>query len=595
MATNGAVRGRINWVKWGLGCSGLGTLLVVGLIFAGLIVGPMLFRRLSPENQERLVRRLPFLSVWQPTSEFAGAVVPTLAATRADALALLASPTDSPTEAPVSTATHTPSLTPTQATETPTPLLSATAMHTSTATDTATLTATLTTTLTATLTATHTVTSTATATASETPIPPTTIPTEPPTDQPTNIAAQPIPSATTIPTETPAPTETLSPTLTETPTATPSATATATVLPTNTPRPTATATDTPSATPSSTPSNTPSSTPTEPPTLTPVPTLPPLPTAEPLPASVRLRGLTWEPQKFNNCGPANLVQVMRYFKWQDPQTLVAGTLKPTQDDKNVSPSELIGYVNGRTSLRAISRVAGSLDLVKRLVAHGFPPILETGFYDPAEPQEGWIGHYMTIIAYNDLESRMYRLDTLKNEQSDIYATIDELWAHFNREYIVVYPPEREAELAALIGPDWDAALNAQNALNQARAAAAQQPSSPFAWFNVGSSFVLTGQYNEAAIAYDQAFSVGDVPYRMLWYQFGPFEAYYQAGQYDRALSLIEFTLETSKQRVEEMFYYRGLVAAARGDKSAAMEDFKRALAFNANYQAAKDALNRVRG
>jgi tetratricopeptide (TPR) repeat protein len=318
----------------------------------------------------------------------------------------------------------------------------------------------------------------------------------------------------------------------------------------------------------------------------------------PLPASYRIRGVHWEPQKFNNCGPANLVQAMRFYGWTDPQEMVAGALKPSPPDKNVSPHELADYVNKRTGgyLRAIVRTGGNMALVRQLVANNFMVILETGFYDPDKPQQGWIGHYLTVVAYDDNAGRLYKLDTYKGETNERYEVLDELWSHFNRLYIVVYQAARERELAAILGPQWDADYNRRYTLDRAREAAAAQPNNPFAWFNLGSSFAALERYLEAALAFDRAFSLPEpIPFRMLWYQFAPFEAYYRSGNYWQTISLAELVIESAKGHVEEAFYYRGIARAALGMWEEAYADIAAAVQFNPNLSAAVRALNLVRG
>ncbi len=327
-------------------------------------------------------------------------------------------------------------------------------------------------------------------------------------------------------------------------------------------------------------------------TPTPAPLLPPLPVRH------RLQGAQWEPQKFNNCGPANLVQAMRFYGWTDPQEVVAGALKPNQQDKNVSPHELADYVNSRTNgyLRAIVRTGGDMTLVRHLVANNFMVLLETGFYDPDTPQQGWIGHYLTIIAYDDGLGRLFKLDTYKGETNERYEVLDELWSHFNRVYIVVYKAAREPELRAILGDHWDEDYNRRYTLDRAREAAAAQPNNPFAWFNLGSSFTALGRYLEAALAFDRAFSLPDpIPFRLLWYQFAPFEAYYRSGNYWQVIALAESVIESAKGYVEEAFYYRGIARAGLGMWQEAHADIAAAVRFNPNFSAAVRAMNLVRG
>lgn len=556
---------RQNRLKWGLALVGIGLLLGSLVIFGGVLV----FRGLSPDLQDRIVKRIPLLEILLPPTGDLQALLPTVVA-----------PTINPASLLETVAPQTPFVpTPTRTIETitaPPSLTAAAILPSATAQPVASETAA------------PSATFTFTALPTETSIPiPATHTQVPPTFTPTfsgfellpsftpEFQSTTVPSATVtlvLPTETPVPTFTpsLLPTFPATNTLPPAPSATFTPeLPTNTVIPS--------------------------PSL--IPTLAPTNTPFPLPRSYRVQGrLSWEPQLWNNCGPANLIQAMRYYGWREGQYEVGAFLKPTQADKNVSPWELVRYVNTRTNLRAVSRQAGNLDLVKQLVSRDIMVILETGFYDPEDPEEGWIGHYLTVTAYDDTQGILWKLDTLRGETNQYYPLIDEWWSHFNREYIVVYPPSRHEEVMAILGPDADPTYNAQHALEIAHFEAGRSPQNPFAWFNVGTSLVALGRYQEAAQAYDVAYTVGGaegVPYRMMWYQFGPFEAYYQARRYDFALALINATIITSKENVEEMFYWRAMVEAAQGNTTAAKEDFLRALAYNGNFTPAFDALAAV--
>lgn len=76
----------------------------------------------------------------------------------------------------------------------------------------------------------------------------------------------------------------------------------------------------------------------------------------------------------------------------------------------------------------------------------------------------------------------------------------------------------------------------ENALATAQAEAAADPKDAFAWFNVGTNLTALGRHDEAAAAYDQARLAG-LPWRMLWYQFGPYRAYYETGRYEDVRAL----------------------------------------------------------
>jgi tetratricopeptide (TPR) repeat protein len=76
---------------------------------------------------------------------------------------------------------------------------------------------------------------------------------------------------------------------------------------------------------------------------------------------------------------------------------------------------------------------------------------------------------------------------------------------------------------------------------------------------------------------------------MLWYQFGPFRAYYETGRHDEVIALADATLRTAKH-IEELFYWRGRAQQARGDLPAARASWERALELNPNYADARAAL-----
>jgi tetratricopeptide (TPR) repeat protein len=173
-------------------------------------------------------------------------------------------------------------------------------------------------------------------------------------------------------------------------------------------------------------------------------------------------------------------------------------------------------------------------------------------------------------------------------QSVAYDALDWYWSHFNRTFIIVYTPDQTETVMQLLGPDADPASNAAASLAAAQAETSANPSNPFAWFNVGTNFVALGEYESAAVAYDQARSLG-LPWRMTWYQFGIFEAYYRAGRFDDVTALADATLAQTPY-IEELWYYRGLVHQARGAVDAARGQFNQALHYNPNFTAAANAL-----
>jgi len=113
----------------------------------------------------------------------------------------------------------------------------------------------------------------------------------------------------------------------------------------------------------------------------------------------------------------------------------------------------------------------------------------------------------------------------------------------------------------------------------------------WAWFNAGTSAAKLGRYDEAAIYYDEAFRQ-ELPFRMLWYQFGPFETLYHTGRYDELIALAD-TVAATTPYLEETHLWHGLALHALGRQAEAQAEIEAALAFNANNQAALDAYARI--
>jgi len=338
------------------------------------------------------------------------------------------------------------------------------------------------------------------------------------------------------------------------------------------------------------------------PTATPEPSPTPTATPTPIPEKVVLEGIRYQRQSFNNCGPANLAMALSYWGWQGDQRDTRLYLRPNLevDDKNINPDEMVRFVGTQTGLKALARVGGDIDTLKRFIAAGFPVVIEKGHHPP---DDWWMGHYMVVNGYNDNQSRFVAQDSLI--QADAPLPYDEVipwWRNFNYVYIVIYPPERENEVYSILGAHADLVYNYQAAAQRARdeIAALDGRDLYFAWFNLGTNLVASGDYAGAAQAYDQAFAINAaLPekqrlYRMLWYQVGPYEAYYREARYRDLLDLGNATLAwVGKPVLEETYYWMGMAREATGDMDKAIKNYQRAAELNPNYEPPHLALERL--
>ena len=321
------------------------------------------------------------------------------------------------------------------------------------------------------------------------------------------------------------------------------------------------------------------------PTATPEPTATPIP----VPAAFELDGMGLEYQSFNNCGPANLSMEINYWGWPSTQDVTKAGLRTHEDDRNVMLSEMRDYVIEKTNLSALIRYGGTIDIVKRLVFGGFPILLERGHTDP---ENGWMGHYSIVTAYDDASQTVRIPDTLLGVMSLGYDELMLDWAHFDGIYLVVYPPEREAEVLRLLGPDADPAVNLQNTLDQVTARIQQVSGREqfFAWYSRGSILVEMQNYIEAAQAYDQAFAIyaqlppGERPWRITWYQVGVYPAYYYTGRYQDCLDITMQTLNnTLNKELPETWYWAGRATAALKMTDDAASHYRKALEYHPEW------------
>jgi tetratricopeptide (TPR) repeat protein len=333
------------------------------------------------------------------------------------------------------------------------------------------------------------------------------------------------------------------------------------------------------------------------PVSTPAPSPTPSATPLPLPPSVDLKGVVYEDQhgRWNYCAPANLAMALSFWGWQGNRDVVGPALKPDEKDKNVMPYEMVDYIQTQTDLKVFERVGGDLDLLKRFLAAGYPVLVEKGTYlRDLTGVVSWMGHYQVITGYDEASRQFIAQDSfIKPDHPVSYEEMIDGWRAFNYNYLIIFPPEKEAEVQALLGSDADETTNYQNAALKASneiygLAGIDQY---FAWFNRGTNLVNLQDYAGASAAYDEAFKVyptipeNERPWRMLWYQTGPYFAYYYAQRYYDLLYLSDGTLSAMQgdKNLEESYYWRGMARAALGETAAAVEDFQLSLKYHPEF------------
>ena len=357
---------------------------------------------------------------------------------------------------------------------------------------------------------------------------------------------------------------------------------------------------------------------TKTPTSTPGVTLTPTITATPLPGSFSLSGVKYESQSGHNnyCGPTNFSMALTFWGWKGNRTIIGDALMPGNrwdedgksgnNDKNVMPYEFQDYITEKVpGMRSVVRYGGDIDVLKRLVAGGFPVIAERGIYElDMLGKIGWMGHYQFVTGYDDATHEVIVQDSYL-DGPNFHVSYDEFmkaWRAFDYLFLVVYPVERESEVVDLLGALADQDAAASIALERAKKEVITLTGNDQFWaaFNVGTSHVALREYVDAAYAYDNAFGLYSElstdmttrPYRVMWYQTGPYFAYYYSNRFTDVIDLANTTLNDtiSKPLLEESLLWRGRAFYMAGDTKSAIADYRAALKVHVNWTPAMQAL-----
>lgn len=332
---------------------------------------------------------------------------------------------------------------------------------------------------------------------------------------------------------------------------------------------------------------------------TPVPTNTPAPTLTPtaIPDKAELPRPAYEKQELNNCGPATLAMHLRYYGWEGDQNTISELIKPKREDRNVNVEELVAYVNTQVpGFEVQYRVGGDIDMLRKLIAAGFPMTVEEGFI-MAESywynDDRWAGHYLLVNGYDDKTQRFTAQDVFVGPNISIpYSVLDKNWKAFNRVYILIYPTDQRSVVQEILGDQWDVDANRRHAIEVSQKETEADSTDSYAWFNLGTNLVYFERYGQAAQAYDQARTAG-LPQRMLRYQFGPFFAYFHTARIEDLLAITEYALKRTPNS-EEALLWRGWAMYRKGDSLKALELFQQALDARPAYSDAEYALNFVR-
>ena len=162
-----------------------------------------------------------------------------------------------------------------------------------------------------------------------------------------------------------------------------------------------------------------------------------------LPLRTYLRGLAFDFQTFNNCGPSALSAVLGFYHVKLGQDVIQKTTRQGNAYMQVSA---IAPELARFGLKTRAVRGGQLIQIKKLLALGIPVIV-LQWYD----RPGHINHFRVVRGYDDQAGLVWVSDSMVGPVSYLsYTDFDSLWNTQGRQMFPVYPAGYDAQVRTFL-------------------------------------------------------------------------------------------------------------------------------------------------
>lgn len=297
-------------------------------------------------------------------------------------------------------------------------------------------------------------------------------------------------------------------------------------------------------------------------------------------------------QTFNNCGPAALSMALSYYGFNVSQQTLGDELRPFQnpqgdnDDKSVTLEEL-GEKAKDFDLVPYHRPNGNIELIKKFIAYDLPVVART-----LTKIDEDIGHYRIVKGYSDETGQLIQDDSLQNKNLWFsYEDFSSLWKRFNYEYLVLTPRDKTNIVETILGADKDAKIAWQKAVQNSQNQLNINPNDIYTRFNLSVALYNIGQYQRSVEEFEKI--ERQLPFRTLWYQIEPIQAYFALADYENVFALTDQLLNNWNRAFSELYYIRGQSYLKQDNKEAARQEFEKALFYKYNYKPAQEALDLI--
>lgn len=211
-------------------------------------------------------------------------------------------------------------------------------------------------------------------------------------------------------------------------------------------------------------------------------------------------------QTLNNCGPAAVVMALSTLGIDESQEVARLALRGADVRRGMGPQGVGPWVEQRFGLKSVWRMSGTNDEIKRLVTNGFAPMVTQWMEDPTISR---ISHWRTVRGYDDAKGVFYVNDPMRGDNFPLtYSWFASNWQSFSYRYMVIYAPEDEPLIRAIIGERWHDYVMRERHYQRMKAEAQAQGTSA-AWIGYGEAAYQFGLFEEAVTAIEKGLDLGN--------------------------------------------------------------------------------------
>jgi hypothetical protein len=210
-------------------------------------------------------------------------------------------------------------------------------------------------------------------------------------------------------------------------------------------------------------------------------------------------------QSLNNCGPAAVVMALSTFGIDGDQEAARLALRGPDVRRGMGPGPVGPWVDQLYGLRSVSRLNGTIDLMKHFVANGFAPMVTQWMQDPTVSR---IAHWRTVRGYDDDLAVFYVNDPMLGANVPLsYDWFNANWQPFSYRWMVLYKPADALRVEEIVGPDWSE-FNMRDRFYARAKADAQRQDTSSAWLAYGEAAYQDGWFAEAVAAFERGMQLG---------------------------------------------------------------------------------------